>query len=270
MSLGAARLLVGAAVLAGLASVVHARSPADDFADLKSRGAIRVLAATDENPEWFSVRSSERPGFERDVLEGFARLHKLRFEVVGVEHWDEAIPMLVQKKGDVLAGVNDTQARRKVIDFTAELLPARHVAITRKPRPPVANVAQLKTLSVAVVADTTWAEAVARAGVGPSQVVTVADVPDALAALKTGRSTAAVVDILDFLLARRKDPELELGVSLGAALSSAWGVRKGDVVLRHALDSYLAELRRSAGWSRLLVKYFGDDAPAALGRGESN
>jgi ABC-type amino acid transport substrate-binding protein len=264
-----ARVLLGA-VLASLAAIVPAPAPAADFAEVRSRGAIRVLAATDENPEWFSARASERPGFEREVLEGFARIHKLRFEVVGVPRWDEAIPMLMQKKGDLLAGINDTEARRKLIDFTTELLPARHVAVTRKPRKPVANAADLRTLSLAVVPDTTWAEAVAKAGVPASQVVSVAGVPEALAALKSGRASAAVVDILDFLQARRKDPELELGVTLGAALSSAWGVRKSDPELRRALDAYLAEFRRSAGWSRLVVKYFGSDAPAALGRGGPN
>ena len=259
---------MGATVLATLVAVAPARGT--DFQDLRARGAIRVLAATDENPEWFSSKAAERPGFEREVLEGFARLHKLRFEVVGVDRWDEAIPMLVQKKGDVLAGVNVTEARRKLIDFTAELLPARHVAVTRKPRRPVTSEAELRTLSVAVVPQTTWAEAVTKAGIASSQVVTVADVPEALTALKSGRAAVAVVDILDFLQARRKDPELELGVTLGAALSSAWGVRKSDPELRQALDAYLADFRRSAGWSRILVKYFGDDAPAALGRGASN
>jgi ABC-type amino acid transport substrate-binding protein len=258
-------VLVGATVLGSLPVVAPANGA--DFADLRARGVIRVLAASDENPEWFSPRPSDRPGFEREVLEGFARLHKLRFEAVGVDRWDEAIPMLVQKKGDVLAGVNVTDARRKLIDFTAELLPARHVAVTRKPRRPVASEADLRTLTVAVVPQTTWAEAVTKAGIASSQVVTVADVPEALKALKAGRAAVAVVDILDFLQARRKDPELELGVTLGAALSSAWGVRKSDPELHQALDAYLADFRRSAGWSRLLVKYFGDDAPAALGRG---
>ena len=43
-------------------------------------------------------------------------------------------------------------------------------------------------------------------------------------------------------------------------------MRKSDPELRKALDAFLAEFRRQAGWSRLLVKYFGDDAPLVLGR----
>ncbi len=51
-----------------MALLFGASLPAADFADLKSRGVIRVLAA----------RASERPGFEREVLEGFARVHFLQ------------------------------------------------------------------------------------------------------------------------------------------------------------------------------------------------
>jgi ABC-type amino acid transport substrate-binding protein len=55
-------------------------------------------------------------------------------------------------------------------------------------------------------------------------------------------------------------------MTLGGALSSARAVRKTDPQLREALDTYLASLRRSPNWSRLLVKYFGEDALVVLGR----
>jgi hypothetical protein len=72
--------------------------------------------------------------------------------------------------------------------------------------------------------------------------------------------------VVDYLQQRRRLKELQLGLSLGAALSSAWGLRKADVELRRSLDAYLAEFRKHPGWSRLLVEYFGDDAPLVLGR----
>ena len=43
-------------------------------------------------------------------------------------------------------------------------------------------------------------------------------------------------------------------------------MRKSDPELRRALDAYITEFRRQPGWSRLLVKYFGDDAPLVLGQ----
>ena len=251
------------APLVGL--LLGAGGPASaDMKDVKARGTLRVLAAQDDN--WFSLAGSGAPGFEREVLEGFARLHGLRFEAVAVERWEDAIPMLVAGRGDLLAGVNDTQARRRTIDFTAELLPARSVVVSLKPAPAVASLAALRAAKVAVVPDSTWAEAAAHAGVPAASLVWVAGVPEALAALRTARASAAVVDVVDYLQQRRRAPELQLGLSLGSAQSSAWGVRKSDPELRKALDAYLAEFRHHPGWSRLLVKYFGDDAPLVLGQ----
>jgi ABC-type amino acid transport substrate-binding protein len=141
------------------------------------------------------------------------------------------------------------------------------VVVTRQPRAAIRSLEELRAVQVAVMPNTTWAEAVARAGVPASRTVTVEDVPSAIEALRSGRAGATVLDVLDFLLQRRRDRDLEVGLSLGEALSSAWAVRKGDAQLRGQLDAYLAELKRSPNWSRLLVKYFGEDAPVVLGRG---
>jgi ABC-type amino acid transport substrate-binding protein len=237
-----------------------------DLDAIAARGTLRVLAAVDDDEAWFSSKAGDTPGFEREVLEGFARLHKLRFEAVRVRNWADAIPMLLEEKGDLLAGVNDTQARRRQVDFTTELLPARHVVVTRRPQPPILTVAELRAARLAVVPDTTWAEAVEAAGVPASHRVAVVDTPAAVEALRAGQATATVADVLDFLLQRRRDHDLQAGMTLGGSLSSAWAVRKADVQLRRALDAYLAALRASPNWSRLLVKYFGEDAPAVLGR----
>jgi ABC-type amino acid transport substrate-binding protein len=256
------RALFGIAVPLALAAA--SASLAADLAEVRARGAFRVLAAHDEN--WFSVTGKGPPGFEREVLEGYARLHGLRFEVVPVVRWEEAIPMLLAGRGDLLAGINDTPERRRTIAFTEELLPARSVVVNLKPAAPVASPAALLATRVAVVPESTWAVAADRAGVPASALVKVADVPEALAALKTGRAGAAIVDVVDYLQQRRRISELQLGLSLGGALSSAWGVRKADAELRRSLDAYLAEFRKHPGWSRLLVKYFGEDAPLVLGR----
>jgi ABC-type amino acid transport substrate-binding protein len=237
-----------------------------DMAEIRARGILRVLAAPDEDPAWFSVKPGGAPGFERAVLEGFARLHKLRFEVVSPRSWEDAIPELVQGKADLLAGVNDTEARRRIIDFTDELLPARNVVVTRRPQPVLRSLEELRAARVAVVPDTTWEESVRASGVPPAHIAAAADVDASVKALRSGRANATVIDVIDYLRQRRKDPELQLGLTLGRALSSAWGVRKADVELRQALDAYLKGLRQSPSWSRLLVEYFGEDAPAVLGR----
>jgi membrane-bound lytic murein transglycosylase MltF len=55
-------------------------------------------------------------------------------------------------------------------------------------------------------------------------------------------------------------------MTVGAPGTVAWAVRKEDTALRVALDDYLANMRRSPSWSRLVVQYFGNQALTVLGR----
>ncbi len=217
----------GLAALALAASCpVHA-----DLPEIKQRGVLRVLAPADENPAWFALEAAEQPGFEREVLEGFARLQGLKLEIYAVQHWEEAIPDLLKSRGDLIAGMNATEARRRQVAFAVELVPSQHVVVTLKPRPVVATVEQLRAERVGVTPGTTWAEAVVKAGLPPARVEACADFGDCLEALRAERITATVMDLADLLLEGRHDNRLQGGLRLGPALSSAWGLRKGDTVL---------------------------------------
>jgi hypothetical protein len=59
---------------------------------------------------------------------------------------------------------------------------------------------------------------------------------------------------------------LRAGVTVGTPGRIAWAVRKGDTALGAALSEYLGHVRRGPTWSRLVVKYFGDQALVVLGR----
>jgi ABC-type amino acid transport substrate-binding protein len=236
-----------------------------DLAEVRAAGRLRVLAAVDDDPAWFSLRAGESPGFEREVLEGFARLQKLRFEVVPIARWEDAIPMLLRRDGDVLGGMSATAERRQRVDFSAELLPVRVVVVTRRPAPPIRTLAELRAARLVVVPNTSWSAALDKAGVPTARAMKVADIAAAVEAIRVGHADATVSGAVDFFLQRRRNPGLEAGMPIGEAQSSAWAVRKGSPELRQALDAYLVQLRRSPNWSRLLIKYFGDDAPAVLG-----
>ncbi len=263
----AGRGIVGAAaVLAALVPAVLPACGAADLAEIRVGGALRVLAAVDDEPAWFALRGSQSPGFEREVLEGFARLHKLRFDVVPITRWEDAIPMLVRGEGDVLGGVSATPERRKRVDFSGELLPVRVVVVTRRPARPIRTLGELREARLVVVPGTSWADALEKAGVSIAKAIKVADIAGAIEAIRVGHADATVSGAVDFFLQRRKHADLEAGMALGEAHSSAWAVRKDCPQLRQALDAYLTQLRASPNWSRLLVKYFGSDAPAILGR----
>jgi len=253
------------AIAALLAAALPAAA-APDLPEMKSRGSLRVLVAADEYPAWFSFAATGDPGLERELIEGFARLHRMTLDPVPVTHFEDVIPMLQKGQGDVILGINDTEARRKVIDFTHEVLPSRHVVVTRKPRRPVETVEAFRGERVGLQTGTSWEQSALDAGVPAARIEKIPDFTAVLEALRTGKITATVMSLSDFTLSVRQDPDLQAGVFLGPPGSAAWGVRKSDRELLAALDEYVDSVRKTATWSRLVVKYFGEESLRVLGR----
>ncbi len=253
-------LVATVAALSSLASPVRAA----DLAAVEKRGAIRVIVAADESPETYSLAAAGEPGFERELLESFARLRGLRVEAVVAKTYPDRIPMLVADRGDVIAAIFDTEDRRKLVDFTREVLPTHNVVVTHRPTRVVANVKDLLDQHVGAIKGTMPAAAAVEAGV--SNLKAFERLEDMLEALRRGEVAAVVLPISELALAKKRYPGLQAGATVGAPGAIAWAVRKEDGDLKRALDAYLTDLRRSAGWSRLVVKYFGDEALQVLGR----
>lgn len=258
-------LAPAAAAVALPLALASAPLHADDWADVQRRGSLRVLAVIDTHrPEFFSDKPA-MPGFDREVLDGFAALHHLTLEVVTLPAWDGLIPALLAGKGDLIAGrFTVTAARRKTVAFTVEVFPTRNVVITRKPTARITSLAELRQAKVGTNKGTSMAEAIAAAG------VPAANVDDGLPpggfgeALRTGRITAAVWGVESAIALQREDPDVELGLFLGPPGSLAYATRLADKALLAKLDDYIQRLRQTPTWTLRVVKYFGRSAPEVL------
>jgi ABC-type amino acid transport substrate-binding protein len=227
---------------------------------------LRVIVAADEAPETFSLKPGEQPGFERELLEGFARLRGSRIEAVRAKTYPDRIPMLLKSDGDLIVAIFDTPERRKQVDFTTEVMPTHNVAVTLQPRPRIDRLDELRTVKVAVIRGASPAEDAAKAGIPPRSLIAFDRVEDLVRALQAKEVDTAVLPISEMALASRRVSGLEAGVTVGSPGTIAWAVRKEDTALREALDEYLRNVRRGPTWSRLVVKYFGDQTLAVLGR----
>src|SRR5262245_39651612 len=165
------------------------------------RGALRALVTADEAPEFFSLEAGRAPGFERELLEAFARVYKLQLQVVRVARFDDVIPALLRGDGDVVTGIIDTEARRKKVAFTVEVLPSRILVVTRAPKA-IHAAAELAKERLGVVSGTTWADAAQAAGTPPGSIESFPDMTAQLAALHSGKVTGIVVSLSDFVLER--------------------------------------------------------------------
>ena len=91
------RWLLTGALLSG---AVLPRAEAADLPEVLKRGTLRALVVVSEEEAYFvSSRPDAPPGFDAEVLEGFARLHKLKLAIVPVSGWDTLIPSLLKGKG---------------------------------------------------------------------------------------------------------------------------------------------------------------------------
>ena len=252
-------VVVFAALCVGLTLASHA----DDLTDLKKRGTLRVLVV-EGAPAFISLNPKDPPGFEREILDGFARLNGLGVQLVEVPSWEDLVPFLLDRKGDLIAGgVTDNAARRSQIAFTSEVFPTRDVVLTRRPTLPILTHEELRRAKVGTIKGTSLADRVAEAKVPPSNIVDDLPATGFADALRSGRVTAVVDGVEDALLLKQKDPKLDLGLFLGPPQSLAFGVRKDAPALRTALSDYLGNVRKTA-WGRLVVKYFGADAADVL------
>jgi len=244
-------VVAGAVVLTALAAGAAEPTPG-----LPAR--LRVLVAADEMPEMFSFETKGQPGLERELLEGFCRIHGLKLEVVPVADFAEIIPRLQRGEGDLITGIVDTAARRQKVAFTTEVFPVRHLAVTRRPRAVASRVDDLRALRVGVIPGTSWEQAAVDAGVPRAKRVAFRDAAALLEGLRAGHVDAVVMALLDFALASKRDPELVAGAFVGTGVSAAFAVRPADGRLLEAMNGYL----QGMGHARhaLMFKYLTEEA----------
>jgi ABC-type amino acid transport substrate-binding protein len=249
------RTLTGLALATALAATAAAGAAESSLGLPRS---LRVLVPGDEMPEMFSFEANGKPGFERELIEGFCRIHGLGLDVVRVKDFDQIIPMLQRGEGDLITGIVDTEARRQRVAFTGEVFPVRHMAVTRRPGPTAKRVEDLRALRVGVIPGTTWEQAVVEAGVPKGKRVSVRDADAMLLALRAGELDAVVMTVFDFALAKRHDAELEAGAFVGKSGAAAFAVRQEDAQLLAALNGYLSGMRQAR--HSLMFKYLSEEA----------
>ena len=252
--------------VATLACLLAAAPLRADLDAIKKAGELRVLVV-DGAPVFINLSSHGDPGMEREILDGFARLHGLQIRLVTVAEWKDLIPSLLEGKGDLVGGgVGDLPVRRRQIDFSSEVFPTRDVVVTRKPTPVITTLEQLRKVKVGTIRGTGLADRVAEVKVPKANVDDEVPSTGFAEALKSGRVVALVDGVEDALLLQKADPEIEMGMFLGPSHSLAFGVRKDSPVLRDALSMYITNFRKTPTWNRLVVKYFGASAADVLKR----
>ena len=259
------------ALALGILAAASRLAVSEDLDAIQKRGALKVLIVLppSDQPQFWSTAAGSPPGFEREMVDAFAAMQKLRVEVVPVKSWTDIVPALVEGKGDLIVGrFTETSSRAERIAFTASIFPTRHVAVTRRPHPVVGSVEELRKEKVGTIGGTSLEEVVLQAGVPTARIEALSS-GTLLSALQSDKVTCIVWGLENAIPAQRADAALQLGTFVGDPGGLAWGVRKSSPSLLARLNEFIAA-HKKAEWSKLVVKYFGPSAPELLrkARGE--
>jgi len=256
-----------------LASVQLASEPAalrhGDLAEIRRQRVLRVLAR--QQPGSFYLESGDLHGFEYDLLQRFAKRHRVHLEIVVPPADETLVDWLRDGRGDV---IGLPQAPSDLVD-RAEVSathPYRNIhtaIVARDGSTEIASPEKLAGLSVAAVRDSlAWSRLHELRASGVD--VTVIDVAAAtastalLGALANGRH--ALVAVTEPLPKVRGVMSL---LTLGEPSPWAWATRSDNPELLAALDDFIRSEYRGVSYNVLDRRYASRRGVAADGEADS-
>ncbi len=238
-------------------------SPQRDYGDLaaiKNRGVLRAITRIDAQN--YFVRNGRTAGFEYEMVELFAREHKLRVEYVVADTDQQMLEWLRNGVGDVIttrvravdASVDGTFTQSRRYFHSASVLVAR-------PGGQLYDLQALAGKRVAVFGNSVEHRALSElvaSGIPVQAVVINPGTPPAYLAeqLENWSVDAAIVDAHLIADLRVAHPLLEAGMSLPIAYNYAWTLRAQNSRLLQAVDGFVRKEFGSETYQVLAQRYF--------------
>jgi len=245
-------------ILLSLGGVASFAAHADQLADIKKAGVIKV-ATFDSNPPFGSVdaKTHDIVGYDVDFAKALAKTLGVKLELVATNPANR-IPLLQSGKADIIvADITITPERAKVVDFSLPYFVTGQQFLV-----PVGSPDKLDdyaTARIGAVKGTTGEQELHNR-FPQSRVLSYDDIPLALSALRNGNVQAITQDstILAGLLDGAPDkakykvlPDLLSKEEIGV------GVKKGETSLLKVVNDELLNLEKSGEATTIYNNLFG-------------
>jgi polar amino acid transport system substrate-binding protein len=256
------RGIISTVLAAGVAMVLAFAPPsqADELADVKERGELRIAMSGAYPPFNFVNDRNEVVGFDADIGSEIARRLGVKPEIVTTA-WDGIVAGLLAGKYDTIVGsMTITPEREKVIDFVGPYYHAGRGVFVPEDSP-VRSLDDLKGKTLGVTLGEThekWAREQ-----GGWTVRTYKGLPELLLELKAGRVDALVVDNIPIRVAVKESGErirqLDTPGIEGGSVAIGIAIRKGNPELAAAMQKALDEMMADGTYERIAMEWVGAD-----------
>jgi|SRR6056297_87858 len=250
-------ILTSAVVAAGLAAFGASIAAAEELAELKEKGVIRIAMSGAYPPFNFVNDQNEVVGFDPAVGQEIARRMGLEAEIVTTA-WDGIIGGLLANKYDAIVGsMTITEERDEVVDFVGPYYSDKR-AIFSKAGADITSLDDLEDVRVGLTLGETH-EAWAREK--GYNISTYKGLPELLLELENGRVDVIVNDSIAAILAMgAKGMEFEMFADpttdpFGAGIA----IREGNPELAAAMQAALDEMMEDGTYMELAMEWIGAD-----------
>ncbi|MDA8141326.1 MAG: transporter substrate-binding domain-containing protein [Desulfobacteraceae bacterium] len=229
----------------------------DGLEEARHRGMLRVGIKTDFAPFGFTDPSGQIQGFDVDLARYLARVlfdDEQALELVPVTSGSR-IPLLYSESVDLLiAAMNVTEDRQRVLDFTEAYLMTGSALLTLK-QSPIHGVQELADRRVAVVSGAVQEKDLPL--IAPlAKLVSFNTLTEALNALRGKQVDALCQDDIVLLKEAAKDSSLRVAGNPFIPRPYAMAVRKGDDTFLKWLNLQIDKMKRDGTLRQLRQKYF--------------
>ena len=235
-----------------------------DKPDLSGIGTIRFVTTNDYPPFGFALANGVATGFDVDLARAICAELQVTC-TIQARRWDTIVPALLRNQADAaIASIAITDQARRDLAFAGPYYrtPARFVVRAASPLPGV-DAEALAGKRIGVVAGSAH-QAYLKMFFPKAVAVPFDTVEAARAALKAGSVDAVFGDAVTWALWMNGADAAGCCAFAGGPFTEARffgrgagiAVRKGDVVLRQALDYALARVAAKGTYGDLYLKYF--------------
>ncbi|MCK5029576.1 MAG: transporter substrate-binding domain-containing protein [Bacteroidales bacterium] len=239
---------------------------------IKKRG--KLIAVMDFNSTNYFIYRGEPMGYQYELLQLLAEQLDVKLEVKVENDIDENFRMLIDGECDII-GINltITKERSKIIDFTYPHSQTHQVLVQRKPENwknfsekeidanLLRNQLDIGGKVVYVQKGTSYAQRMKNLSdeIGDSiKLIEKSDkeVEELIELVASGEIDYTVADENVALVNQIYYPNLDVKTAVSFPQNLAWGLRKGDDLLKTEIDNWLKEFKGSLEYALIYNKYF--------------
>ena len=247
-----------------------------DLLDIKKRGYLEALV--DNTSVSYFIYKGGPMGYEYELLKRLADHLKVDLKIKLITGINEAIDMLNQGKGDVLAfPLTITTDRQKYISFTNTFFNTCQVLVQKKPanwrmQPPevvnkklIRNPVDLIGKEVHVIKGSSFQQRLVNLSqeIGGEIIIqedsAQAETESLIRKVATGEIKYTVTDQTLAMVNYLYYPNLDINTVVSLPQQIAWAVRKNSPALLEATNEWLANVKKNALFRVIFNKYF--DSP---------